>query len=170
MTDRIIVLELSRIEAAHLAGLVGQFADLLADGQASADPAIGRLVPDAYPDDEDAAREFREVTERELLERRGDDAGTVLRTLAPVLPEGADAALDDVADRDVLAQDVVEIPLAADDLQAWLRCLAALRLVLAVRLGIRDETDGSQDDPRFGIYEWLGYRLDGLVQAASPDE
>ena len=45
--------------------------------------------------------------------------------------------------------------------------LAAIRLVLATRLGIRSEEDHDVDDPRFGIYDWLGYRLDGLVQAAS---
>ena len=44
--------------------------------------------------------------------------------------------------------------------------LAAIRLVLATRLGIRSEEDHDEDDPRFGIYDWLGYRLDGLVQAA----
>ena len=49
--------------------------------------------------------------------------------------------------------------------RAWLRTLAAIRLVLASRLGIEVAEDHDPDDPRFGIYDWLGYRLDGLVAA-----
>lgn len=166
MTARIVVLDLTRIEAEHLSGLVGQFADLLAGGeQTSDDPAIARLVPDAYPDDAVAAQEFRDVTESDLLERRRDDAGVVLRTLAPATVRQGGADPDD----ETLLETVV-ITLDDEELHAWLRCLAALRLVLAERLGIHSEDDAARDDdPRFGIYEWVGYRLEGLVQAASPD-
>lgn len=34
-----------------------------------------------------------------------------------------------------------------------------------MRLGIVEAEDHDSDDPRFGIYDWLGYRLDGLVGA-----
>ncbi len=44
------------------------------------------------------------------------------------------------------------------------------RLVLATRLGIRSDDDHDPADPRFGVYDWLGYRLDGLVQAATADD
>ncbi|MCR2763720.1 DUF2017 domain-containing protein [Microbacterium sp. zg.B48] len=161
---RTVVLELTRMEAAHLAGLVQQFAELL-DGAHSAggDPAIARLVPDAYADDATAAQEFRDVTEQDLLDRRRDDADRVLASLhdAAVLP---DAPAEDVA------MEIVELRLDPEDLRSWLRSLAAIRLVLATRLDIRTEEDHDVDDPRFGIYEWLGYRLDGLVQAASEDD
>ena len=60
----------------------------------------------------------------------------------------------------------MQLRLDPEDLQAWLRTLAALRLVLASRLGITTEDDHDGDDPRFGIYDWLGFRLDGLVRAA----
>jgi kynurenine formamidase len=43
--------------------------------------------------------------------------------------------------------------------------LAAVRLVLASRLGIERPEDHDAEDPRFGIYDWLGYRLDGLIRA-----
>jgi len=46
---------------------------------------------------------------------------------------------------------------------------AAIRLVLASRLGIVDADDHDEDDPRFGIYDWLGYRLHGLVTAIDGD-
>ena len=163
MNDRVVVLELTRMEAAHLAGLVGQFSDLLAEG-ATDDPAIARLVPDAYRDDPAAAREFREVTQRDLLERRSADAAVVLATLAPA----AGVITAETPPHDPALMEVVQLHLDSDELQAWLRNLAALRLVLAERLGIRSEEDHDGDDARFGIYDWLGYRLDGLVRAASP--
>lgn len=162
---RTVVLELTRMEAAHLSGLVTQFAELLEGADsAGGDPAIGRLVPDAYSGDVEAAREFREMTESDLLERRRQDAGTVLASLgaAATIPEDAGPG-DDVL------MELVDIPLDPEPVQAWLRCLAAIRLVLATRLDIRSEEDHDLDDPRFGIYEWLGYRLDGLVQAATED-
>ena len=163
---RVVVLELTRMEAAHLAGLVTQFAELMEDAASAAgDPAIARLVPDAYADDAAASEDFREMTERDLLERRRQDAGDVLVSLseASAIPDGAGP------DDDVLME-LVQIRLEPELLRAWLRCLAAIRLVLATRLDIRTEDDHDVDDPRFGIYEWLGYRLDGLVQAATEDD
>jgi hypothetical protein len=163
--ERTVVLELTRMEAVHLAGLVAQFADLMQDSAGAVDdPAIARLVPDAYADDPGAAADFRAVTERDLLERRRQDAGIVLGSL------GAAAALPDEAADDEALRETVDLRLDPETLRAWLRCLAAIRLVLATRLDIRSEEDHDLDDPRFGIYEWLGYRLDGLVHAASGDD
>lgn len=164
--DRTVVLELTSIEATHLAGLVTQFVELLDEssldaGASPSDPAIARLVPDAYPGDADASGEFRSLTASDLLERRSSDAGTVLAGL------GRDGTSPDVAQLsdDELLQTVI-VPLDRDALGCWMRTLAALRLVLASRLGIRTEDDHEDDDPRFGIYDWLGYRLDGIVRAA----
>jgi hypothetical protein len=39
-----------------------------------------------------------------------------------------------------------------------------VRLVMATRLGITTEEE-QDDDPRFGVYNWLGFRLEGLLQA-----
>ena len=163
---RTVVLELTRMEAAHLAGLVTQFAELLEDAEsATGDPAIARLVPDAYADDAEAAQDFRDMTERDLLDRRRQDAGVVLSSLS-----GPATLPDDAEPGDEVLMELIELRLEPDALQAWLRCLAAIRLVLATRLDIRTEEDHDVDDPRFGIYEWLGYRLDGLVQAAAEDD
>ncbi len=162
--ERVVVLEIARLEAAHLTGLLIQFTELLAEstaegGAASADPAIARLVPDAYADDESAALEFRRITERDLLDRRLTDAEGVLRTLTVRGKRLNPATLKG----DVTA--VMPVPLDREQAGAWLRTLAALRLVLASRLGIQSEDDHDEQDPRFGIYDWLGYRLDGLVRA-----
>lgn len=159
MSDRIVVLEVARLEAAHLAGLVGQFAELLRESAPDdGDPAIARLVPSAYADDEDAAQEFRALTQADLLGRRGSDAGLVLASLqhAAQIPEDPD---------DPALLEEVEITLDPETAQAWLRTLAAVRLVLATRLGVVEEDDHEHDDPRFGVYDWIGYRLDGLVAA-----
>lgn len=157
-----VVLEMTRIEASHLADLVAQFAALLHDRERSVvgaptDPALARLVPDAYSDDAEAAREFRDLTEATLLDRRAEDAATVLASIGVDTTKDASAA-------DALTAHVVRLD--PEELSAWLRTLAALRLVLATRLGIGDEDDHDEDDPRFGVYDWLGYRLEGLVRAA----
>ncbi|WP_375384137.1 DUF2017 family protein [uncultured Microbacterium sp.] len=165
MNERLVVLEVSRIEVAHLSGLVTQFLELLQAGddqRPTDDPAIARLVPDAYTDDPDAAREFRDVTQSDLIARRIDDAGAVLSTLGGIGLVPAGTPLDDPRFTELVA-----ITIDADQSRAWLRTLAAVRLVLAARLGIKTEDDHDENDPRFGIYDWLGYRLDGLVRAVT---
>jgi len=161
MTRPAVVLELSLLEAAHLTDLVEQFAELVADPAApSDDPAVARLVPDAYRDDPEAAREFRSLTERDLLERRAADAGIVIASLLHDGERLSPGRLD-AADAERAFTVVLDLERSA----AWLRTLAAVRLVLASRLDVQDEDDHDPQDPRFGIYDWLGYRLDGLVRA-----
>lgn len=155
-----VVVEITRLEAAHLAGLIGQFQEVLTESDAAADPAVRRLTPDAYRDDEEAAREFRTLTQGDLLDRRRDDANIVLEGLAPA------AEISDDPD-DPALRESVPLVLTNEQAHAWLRTLAAVRLVLATRLGITDADSHVDGDPRFGIYDWLGYRLDGLVTAVA---
>ncbi|WP_295854226.1 DUF2017 family protein [uncultured Microbacterium sp.] len=156
MSERIVVLEISGLEALHLAGIVGQFRDLLSDSRAGEDPAVERLLPDAYPDDLAASREFRRLTGEDLLERRSQDVATVLHTLGL---DGAD--LDPESDPDA----TIAVALGEAEALAWMRTLSALRLVMATRLGIQTDDDHDPEDPRYGVYDWIGYRLDGLVAA-----
>lgn len=156
MSERIVVLEVSGLEALHLAGIVGQFRDLLASSPADEDPAVARLMPDAYPDDDTASREFRRLTGGDLLERRAQDAATVLNTLGI---DGDD--LDPTSDPDT----TIAVALGETEALAWMRTLSAIRLVMATRLEITAEDDHDPEDPRFGVYDWIGYRLDGLVTA-----
>ncbi|GAA3626661.1 hypothetical protein GCM10022200_06270 [Microbacterium awajiense] len=159
MTGSPVVIDLARVEAAHLDALVAQFVEVLdATGStAGTDPAVARLVPDAYRDDADAAAEFRSLTEADLLGRRREDAASVRASL-----RGLTDLPDDVGDPTLAEVMIVELDF--DQAQAWLRTLAAIRLVLASRLGIVEEDSHDEDDPRFAIYDWLGYRLQSLVE------
>ncbi len=161
MSAPVAVLVLSRLEAAHLTALTLQFSDLVsASAPAAHDPAVARLVPDAYRDDAEAAQEFRSLTEGDLLQRRADDAALVLASLRS---DGDVLDPTQLGDEDATVE--YAVALDAEHAGAWLRTLSALRLVLASRLGIESETDEDSADPRFGVYDWLGYRLDGLVRA-----
>jgi len=152
MTETLMAI--TRIEAANLAELLRQFRELMdaADGN---DPAVQRLTPDAYPGDAPSSEQFRELTASDLLSRRDADARAVLASLgAPLeVPRTETEALEEIT-----------LALSSEQLEAWLRALAALRLVLASRLGIASEDDHDQSDPRYSVYEWLGYRLESLIQ------
>lgn len=157
---RQVMMTLSRIEALHLSQMTTQFLELLeATTDAHADDAVARLVPDAYSDDDDAAAEFRRLTESELLERRMSDARAVIELISPALPSMPVTQGDPV-----LLEDAV-LHASGDEVDSLLRTLAAIRLVLATRLGVTESDGHDSDDPRFGIYDWLGYRLDALLSA-----
>jgi hypothetical protein len=122
------------------------------------DPALRRLLPDAYREDPDAAAEFRRYTEASLRDDMMADLRAVRQDLLVISDKGH-ATLDDEA------------------AQAWLRVLNRVRLVLAVRLEIETADDHEalallasldDDDPRvepFLMYEWVGYVLGSLLEA-----
>ncbi|WP_259461103.1 MULTISPECIES: DUF2017 domain-containing protein [unclassified Microbacterium] len=156
-SERIVVLPMALIEGIHLAQIVEDFLDLV-KGRDAADPAVRRLTPSAYPDDLSAAASFADSTRDDLLDRRLGDAATVRQALAPF-----DADAEALTEDEALASR--DLAIAIDDLDAWLRTLTAIRLVIAERLGIASEDDEA-DDGRRDVYDWLGYRLEVLIQAA----
>lgn len=167
-----IRVSLATIEGINLVSLIDDFTSILTTADDTVDPAIDRLTPDAYPDDADASAEFASATRADLLTRRADDAAIVRRDLAPFLVDLPDELAEDAAlePRDVTIQ--------ADEVDAWLRTLAAIRLVIATRLDITaNEEEHDPEDPRFGLYDWLAYRMDTLIaladaweESASSDE
>ena len=129
------------------------------------DPVLARLFPTAYPDDEEAAAEFRRFTEGTLREGKAKAAGTIIDTLE-------DAGLPDELREDGLTIDVeMDEPTA----QTWMRSFTDIRLALATRLGVEDGDEEywyslPDDDPRaqaHDIYEWVGWLQETLVGALS---
>ncbi|MBS1672411.1 MAG: DUF2017 family protein [Actinobacteria bacterium] len=154
MTGSGIRLELAGIEVSNLVQLIDQFLTLLQGAEIGEDPALARLTPAVYPDDAEASAEFAAATGEDLLDRRAADARVVRATLA--------GATDDASGPDR----PVALVVAGSELDAWLRTLAALRLVIASRLGLDDSAEPDPADSRHGVYDWLGYRLDVLIEAA----
>jgi Domain of unknown function (DUF2017) len=133
-----------------LAGLARQLATLVSDrDEAAPDPALARLLPDAYRDSAEDAAEFRRFTEEELGDEKVRGALALAASLEPVPGEKK-----------------VTVELDAAQAFAWLRSLNDIRLAYATRIGINDTggpTAGSHLN--FAIYNWLGYLQETLVQA-----
>lgn len=115
------------------------------------DPALARLFPDAYGDNDEAASEFRRITESSLREGKLATARTVLATLPT---DGGSIRLDE------------------ETAQAWLSALNDVRLALGTRLGVTDDTDLDVDpaDPAnrlMTVYLWVGALQQQLVDAVT---
>jgi hypothetical protein len=127
------------------------------------DPVLARLLPDAYADDEDAAGEFRRFTERTLRDQKAEQGRLVITDLE-------EAGLSGEVDAE---DEPIELDLAAEQSQVWLRCLTDVRLALATRLGVEQDDEDywdslPDDDPRVymhDVYDWLGYVQETLVQS-----
>jgi hypothetical protein len=168
-------LQADAVEVAVLQSVVGDLLALLDDASAGGeqdplaavvglpagdvrrpeDPALARLLPDAYGDDPQASAEFRRYTQADLQQGKRAAAGTVLATLAPLTDRGGSAVLD------------------REQADAWLGCLNDLRLVLGVRLDVTEETDLDPpgDDPRgaaLQLYGWLGWLQESLLSCVDP--
>jgi len=119
------------------------------------DPALARLLPDAYGDDAAAATEFRRYTEADLRAGKRVSARTVVSTLSPLAGRGGRLVLD------------------REEADAWLGTLNDLRLVLGTRLDVTEETelDPRADDPRshaLQVYGWLGWLQESLLSCLEP--
>jgi Domain of unknown function (DUF2017) len=119
------------------------------------DPALARLFPDAYREDDEAAAEFRRFTERSLRETKVANARTA---------------------RDTLQRSGEKVVVSPSEAQAWLGALTDLRLALGSRLGISEENHDElaalpEDDPRaatFHVYDWLTFLQETLVRGLMP--
>lgn len=147
------------IEQAQLAQLVHQLQDMLGSERDLTDPALDRLAPNPYPEDVEAAADYRAATLGDLLDRRVADAAAVSAMIADTAAE-----IGDLSEEEALTERAVDIPARAVD--AWLRTFTALRLIIAGRLGVESDEDHDSEDPRFGVYDWLGYRLELLIESA----
>jgi hypothetical protein len=138
-------------QADPLAALVGMPDPEAPAPTRSADPALARLFPDGYRDDDAAARELRRLTEGDLRDGK--------RAAVTALRAGLDKPAQQVIDREVA--------------ELWLAALNDLRLVMGTRLEV-DEDIGRQmrrlehNDPRLAalhIYNWLTDVQATLIEA-----
>ena len=167
--ERGMELRLEEVEVALLVSLAGQLIDFVSPAPVTdadplvalvgidpaavtpEDPALRRLLPDAYRDDDDAAAEFRRFTERDLREGKVRNAQLVL---------------------DQLAAQPRSVTIAGAAIPAWLGFLNDTRLTLGARIEITEENHEElyalpDDDPRaalVGVYDWLTFVQDALVQ------
>ncbi|MFJ4837778.1 DUF2017 domain-containing protein [Streptomyces sp. NPDC088746] len=146
-------------------------AALFAEGPSEppADPALARLFPEAYGDEDkelrEASAEFRRFTENDLRTRKREDALAVVRSLDALSPVGDGGAV---------------LTLTPDECHHWLGSLNDLRLTIGTRLEVSDEDEGQDgslyrlpdSDPRKPMvmaYLWLGALQETLVETLMPD-
>lgn len=109
------------------------------------DPATERLVPQIYPDDDGASREFERLAGKERVEVRSADR--------EAFANGLQAAGDG------------ELVLDDESAAAWLRVIGEARIVVAARKGLFDAglPTGAVDDPEVALVMFLGLLQEELV-------
>jgi len=168
---------LSGEEASALAALAAQVATLLADTDAEPpgpdadpleamvgmqtepvatpdDPALHRLLPDAYAD-EASSGEFRRLMDGELRRQKTEALDEVGRAVERAGDSG------------------VKVKLTAQQAEVWLQALNDIRLVLGPRLDVTEDLEdrwaqlGPDDGlaPLLAAYEWLGWLQESVVLA-----
>ncbi|GAB2976024.1 DUF2017 domain-containing protein [Nocardioides montaniterrae] len=186
--SRRIFATFSMLEADLLRSLAGQLVELLHNERAVTpttddplealldfsgpttapeDPVLRRLFPSAYPQDEEAAGEFRRFTEGSLRDSKAAAAESII----DALEEGGLPAEPTEADHDV----VIDVELEESEAMSWMRSFTDLRLALGTRLEVEEGDEDywyslPEDDPRgqaHHLYEWLGYLQETLVEAVS---
>jgi hypothetical protein len=184
--SKLIIANFSGFEADLLRSLAGQLVELLRNEaavprddidpfeammdfsgptQEPEDPVLARLFPTAYPDDEEAASEFRRFTEGGLRDGKAAAAVAIIDGLE-------EAGLPQELTEDGL---MIDVELDAATAEMWMRSFTDLRLALATRLGVEEGDEAywhslPEDDPRsqaHDIYEWVGYLQETLVGALS---
>jgi hypothetical protein len=184
--SRLVIANFSGFEADLLRSLASQLVELLRNERAvpatetdpleamldfsgpteePEDPVLARLFPTAYPDDPEAAGDFRRFTESALRDGKADAAVAVIDGLedAGLPPELTEEGL------------VFDVELDEATAETWLRSFTDIRLALATRLEVEEGDEAywetlPEDDPRgqaHDIYLWMGYLQETLVDALS---
>lgn len=151
--------------------------------EAPIDPALRRLLPDGVKGDEEAASEFRRLTESSLRERKVKNLDVAMKALergfvddeqSAAIADGVyDAATDPAVAAepgpnkpdgtltpDGLDDGTREIVLTEWEARAMMMALADVRLVLAERLGLHTDEDAEE----------LHERLEHLDAPSSSEE
>jgi hypothetical protein len=123
----------------------------------SDDPALRRLLPDAYADDA-SAEEFRRLMDTELRRLKSSALDRLIADLRSITGDGKPARL------------------APDEAEAWLQAINDVRLVLGTRLEVTEDMSEiwqqlEPEDPRTPLllaYDWLGGLQESLVASLDP--
>lgn len=179
-----VIATFSAFEADLLRSLAGQIIELLRNEKAVAetedpleqlldfsgpttapeDPVLARLFPTAYPDDEDAAGDFRRFTEGQLRDGKAAAAATIIDSLESAgLPDQPEDGL------------FIDLELDNPTALSWMRSFNDMRLAIGTRLEVEEGDEDfweslPEEDPRtqvHDIYQWLGYLQETLVDAVS---
>lgn len=129
-------------EVEALRDLLDQLEVAIADPEPD-DPVTQRLFPAAYPDDEAAEQEYRELTESSLRDER-------LERLAACRAE--------------LTTDSW-ITMDAETGRRWIQVLNDLRLAIGTRVGITEDDVPPVEHSVKTLYYWLTHLQDDIVQA-----
>ena len=167
-----VVLRVDQVERGLLMSVARQVMDLVQPAEASLDqdplaaqlgwvdgdvgisddPAVARLLPDAY-DDPDDAREFRRFTENDLRQSKMQHAMTVVEEIGRSGEKVAVTSTD-----------------------SWLGLLNDARIAIGTRIQISEDNHEElaelpDDDPRSGlfhVYDWLTFLQESLVRCMDP--
>ena len=142
-------MQLEPIESQVLGGLLDDL-DAALDSLPDDDPVHRRLFPPGYRDDEQAAIEFRSLTEAALRDGRSERIG-ICRAQLP--GDGGTVELD------------------AEASERWLSVLNDVRLGIGTRLDVREDDDpvidpADPDAQTRAVYQWLTALQDSLVRVA----
>ena len=167
-----VVLRVDQVERGLLMSVARQVMDLVQPAEASLDqdplaaqlgwvdgdvgisddPAVARLLPDAY-DDPDDARDFRRFTENDLRQSKMQHAMTVVEEIERSGEKVAVTSTD-----------------------SWLGLLNDARIAIGTRIQISEDNHEElaelpDDDPRSGlfhVYDWLTFLQESLVRCMDP--
>ena len=167
-----VVLRVDEVERGLLISVARQVMDLVQPAEASPDqdplaaqvgwvdgdvgisddPAVARLLPDAY-DDPDDARDFRRFTENDLRQSKMQHAMTVVEEIERSGEKVAVTSTD-----------------------SWLGLLNDARIAIGTRIQISEDNHEElaglpDDDPRSGlfhVYDWLTFLQESLVRCMDP--
>ena len=167
-----VVLRVDQVERGLLMSVARQVMDLVQPAEASPDqdplaaqlgwvdgdvgisddPAVARLLPDAY-DDPDDAQEFRRFTENDLRQSKMQHAMTVVEEIERSGEKVAVTSTD-----------------------SWLGLLNDARIAIGTRIQIsednHEELAGLPDDDSrsglFHVYDWLTFLQESLVRCMDP--
>jgi hypothetical protein len=123
------------------------------------DPALARVFPAAYADDDEASAEFRRLMTGDLQREKAEALRAVLAALPGTPPQRA-----------------VTIRLSTDDAERWLGAVNDIRLVLGVRADVQEDMSAyleelRPDDPRLPLlvaYDFLTFLQQSMLEAIDP--